>query len=90
MEIDLRRLAPLVSQPQSDDFDRDARLEESHCRGVPERMRRDPFRTKRWAELGRPCHVLGDNGLDTVRAERAASEAGEEWIGHYPWLFMQP
>lgn len=77
MKVGLRGLDRFMTEPQGDYRGIDARLQEFHCRAVPQDVRRHSLRCQRWTILPRDTHILGQERLDAVGAEPASMHVGE-------------
>ena len=77
MKVDLRGFDRFMTEPQRNHRAIDARLQELHCRTMPQNVRRDPLGRQRWAVHAGDTHMLGQERLDTVSAEPAPVQIGE-------------
>lgn len=77
LEIAVRRLNGLVAEPQGDDAQVDAGLEQMHCCRVAEDARRDALSQHARAVLTRGGHRAFQHVGDTVARQRLAARVGE-------------
>jgi hypothetical protein len=81
IEVDLGCLDRFVTQPECDERSIYSRLEQLHSGGVSKHMWCNPLLRQRGTVF--PCHgrVFGDEILDGVGTQRAATRAGEQDLG---------
>lgn len=79
-----------MSEPQGDDRDVDAGLEQRHRRGVPQHVRGDVLGRERRAAIPGGCDVEGDASLNGVGAEPAPGAGREQRISSEPGAFACP
>lgn len=77
VEVDLRRLHGLVTEPESDDRAVDTVLEQVHRCRVAKDVGGDPLSLERGARPPRCFDVFGDEAFDRVPAQGAAAHAGD-------------
>src|SRR5580693_6319594 len=77
MKVFVRGFDALVSEPQSDDGDIDARLEQGHGGAVPEDVRRYAFGPQAGARSLRLFYFLAKQQVYSEARQRFASNTGE-------------
>jgi hypothetical protein len=75
VQVDLGCACRLMPQPERDHGGVDAGVEQPHCTGVPERVRRELLAFQGRARAFRDRTVLGEQTLDGVAAELPAAAA---------------
>ena len=73
-----------MTKPQGEHGAVQASLEQFHCFGVTEHMRRDPFLFQRGTSLSCDQHILGQEVLDSVGTQCMASCTGKDVISGLP------
>lgn len=88
VQIDLRGLDRLMTEPQRNHGPINTLLQEIHGGGVAKHMRAHALMLERWADGGRRRDVLGQQVVHAVRAQTTAAcvwEYGLIWA--FEWFF---
>lgn len=90
MQLLLRRLDALATEPQRNDGGFDPMLQQRHRGAMPEGMRRDSASLQRRARGAGRLNMSVDETLQCIRTEKAAAQAGKDGIIGLRGLFRQP